>query len=78
MGLDLHKEQHMAVIKDCFHEKLGENTFQNKHSEFGKRITKYKKYCADGRRIVFALENSCGYVRALAAFLRYFGHGWRN
>ena len=34
VGLDLHKEQHTAVIMDCFNEKLGEITFQNKPSEF--------------------------------------------
>ena len=44
VGLDLHKEQHTAVIMDCFNEKLGEITFQNKPSEFGKLITKCKKY----------------------------------
>lgn len=38
VGLDLHKEQHTAVIVDCFKEKLGEITFQNKPSECnGKR-----------------------------------------
>ena len=69
VGLDLHKEQHTAVIMDCFNEKLGEITFQNKPSEFGKLITKCKKYCTDGKGIVFALENSYGYGRALAAWL---------
>ena len=53
---------------DCFNEKLGEITFQNKPSEFGKLITKCKKYCSDGKGIVFALENSYGYGRALAAW----------
>ncbi len=53
----------------CFNEKLGEITFQNKPSEFGKLITKCKKYCTDGKGIVFALENSYGYGRALAAWL---------
>ena len=69
VGLDLHKEQHTAVIMDCFNEKLGEITFQNKPSEFGKLITKCKKYCTDGKGIVFVLENSYGYGRALAAWL---------
>lgn len=32
VGLDLHKEQHTAVIMDCFNEKLGEIIFQNKPS----------------------------------------------
>ena len=38
VGLDLHKEQHTAVIMDCFNDKLGEITFQNKPSEFGSII----------------------------------------
>lgn len=69
VGIDLHKEQHTAVIMDCFNEKLGEITFQNKPSEFGKLVTKSKKYCTDEKQIVFALENSYGYGRALAAWL---------
>lgn len=48
VGLDLHKEQHTAVIMDCFNEKLGEITFENKPSEFTKLITKCKKYGTDG------------------------------
>lgn len=50
VGLDLHKEQHTAVIMDCFNEKLGKITFQNKPSEFGKLITKCKKYFVIGNR----------------------------
>ena len=69
VGLDLHKEQHTAVIMDCFNEKLGEITFQNKPSEFSKLVVKAKRYCTDGKGIVFALENSYGYGRALAAWL---------
>lgn len=69
MGIDLHKKQYTAVIMDCFNEKLGEITFQNKPSEYGKLITKSKKYCIDGKQIVFALENFYGYGRALAVWL---------
>ena len=57
VGLDLHKEQHTAVIMDCFNEKLGEITIQNKPSEFSKLIAKAKRYSTDGKGIVFALEN---------------------
>ena len=60
VGLDLRKEQQTAVIMNCFNEKLGEITFQNKPSEFGKLILKCKKYCSDGKEIVFALE--CVYL----------------
>ena len=51
VGINLHKEQHAAVIMDCLNEKLGEITFQNKPSEFGKLITKSKKYCTDENSI---------------------------
>ena len=51
VGLDLHKEQHTAVIMDCFNEKFGEITIQNKPSEFTKLINKTKKYCTDGKQI---------------------------
>ena len=54
---------------DCFNEKLGEITFENKPSEFTKLITKCKKHCTDSKGIVFALENSYGYGRGLAAWL---------
>ncbi len=57
VGLDLHKEQHTAVIMDCFNEKLGEITFQNKPSEFSKLVVKAKRFCTDGKGIVFALES---------------------
>jgi hypothetical protein len=66
VGLDLHKEQHTAVIMDCFNEKLGEITFENKPSEFTKLITKCKKHCTDSKGIVFALENSYGYGRGIS------------
>ncbi len=56
VGPDLHKEQHTTVIMDCFDEKLGEITFQDKPSEFSKLLVKTKRYCADDKGIVFALE----------------------
>ena len=53
---------------DCFNEKLGEITFQNKPSEFSKLSVKAKRYCTDGKGIVFALENSYGYGKALVDY----------
>lgn len=47
--------------------KNSEITFQNKPSEVTKLITKYKKYITEDKGIVFALENSYGYGKALAA-----------
>ena len=63
VGFDHHKEQHTAVIMGGFNEKLGEVTFQNKPSKFSKLLVKAKRYCTDGKGIVFALENSYGYGR---------------
>lgn len=68
MGLDLHKEQHTAVIMNYLNEKLGEVTFLNKPAEFQKLVTKAKKYGSE-EALVFALENAYGYGRALAVWL---------
>lgn len=54
---ELHKEQHTAVIMDCFNKKFGEITFQNKPSGFSKLLVKVKRFCTDRKEIVFALEN---------------------
>ncbi len=43
VGLELHKKQHTVVIMDCFNEKLGEIVFQNKLSELGKFVLRYRK-----------------------------------
>lgn len=34
VGIDIHKEIHVAVIIDCWNDKLGEITFENKPSAF--------------------------------------------
>ena len=68
VGLDLHKEQHTAVIMDYMNKKLGEITFINKPSEFSKLVNKVKKY-SNNKQAVYALENAYGYGRALAVWL---------
>lgn len=69
VGVDLHKSTHTAVIVDYLNGKLGEITFINKPSEFPKLIKKVKKYCSDGKEVVFGLENASGYGRDLAVWL---------
>ena len=69
VGIDLHKETHTAVILNCWNEKLGEITFDNKPSEFSKLTRKVNKYCNDGMEVVHGLENAYGYGRALAEWL---------
>ena len=69
VGIDLHKEVHYAVILDCWNKKLGEIEFANKPADFPKLIRKVKKYCVDGKQVVFGLENAYGYGRNLAKWL---------
>ena len=69
VGIDLHKESHTAVIIDCYNKKLGEITFANTPAEFPKLVRKVKKYCTDGKEVVYGLENAYGYGRALAVWL---------
>ncbi|MNI37285.1 hypothetical protein D3C73_913710 [compost metagenome] len=38
IGIDLHKKTHTAVVVNCWHEKLGEVTFENKPSAFPELI----------------------------------------
>lgn len=48
VGLDLHKFQHTAVILDCWFEKLGEMTFQNKPSIFPSLLEFVRRFLTKG------------------------------
>ena len=69
VGIDLHKETHTAVIIDCYNNTLGEITFANRPADFPRLVAKVKKCNADGKTIVYGLENAYGYGRALAVWL---------
>lgn len=69
IGIDIHKEIHVVVIINCWNDKLGEITFDNKPSAFPKFIKKIKGYCQDGVTPVYGLEDVGGNGRALAVFL---------
>lgn len=69
VGVDLHKATHTAVILNCWNEKLGEITFENKTSEFSKLIRKVSRYCTENLTPVYGLENAYGYGRTLAVWL---------
>lgn len=46
IGVDVHKQQHTAVIVNCWGEKLGDITFKNKPAafpEFIKEIERHSK-----------------------------------
>ena len=68
VGLDLHKDTHTAVIINCWDEKLGSITIENKPSDFTKLINKVNKI-AGNLKPVYGLEDVHGYGRSLAVFL---------
>ncbi|MDQ0271349.1 IS110 family transposase [Cytobacillus purgationiresistens] len=69
IGLDLHKFQHTAVILDCWFEKLGEMTFQNKPSIFPSLLEYVNRFLTEDLTPVFGLEDVGGYGRDLALYL---------
>lgn len=68
VGVDLHKETHTAVIINCWNEKLGEITIDNRPSEFKKLLGMVRKHSKSSTP-VYGLENAYGYGRNLAIFL---------
>lgn len=69
IGVDTHKNTHTAVIINCFGERLGEITIENKPSEFNKLLQEAKKHLKKGITPIFGLEDTGSSGRALAAFL---------
>lgn len=68
VGIDLHKETHTAVIINCWNEKLGEITIDNRPSQFKKLLEAVRKHSKNTTPI-YGLENAYGYGRNLAIFL---------
>lgn len=69
IGIDLHKKTHTAVVVNCWHEKLGEVTFENKPSAFPELIAFVKQFKKRGITPIYGLEDVGGYGRALAVYL---------
>jgi len=65
VGLDLHKELHVAVAVDCFLEQEKTITFDNRPSAFEKVVEELKEVAKD-REIVFGLEDVGGNGRSFA------------
>ncbi len=68
-GVDLHKQHHVAVVINCWQEKLEEIKFENKPSAFSTFLLDIDKLIDDGLTPVFGLEDVGGYGRSLAQFL---------
>jgi len=69
VGVDSHKDTHTAVFLDCFFEKLGAITFQNRPSHFDAFLDDAQQYLQDGTTFMFGLEDTASYGRTLTAFL---------
>jgi len=69
VGVDLHKQHHVAVVINCWQEKLEEIKFENKPSAFSTFLLYIDKLIDDGLTPVFGLEDVGGYGRSLAQFL---------
>jgi transposase len=70
VGIDLHKQKHVAVIIDCWNMKLGEITFENRPSAFPELVKVVKKHTKRGQTPVYGLEDVGGFGRSLAVFLK--------
>lgn len=69
VGLDTHRKTHTASIINCWHEVLGEITFNNKPSEFMNFINFVSRYEIDGLTAIYGLEDTNGVGRSLCLFL---------
>jgi len=69
IGVDTHKTTHTAVAINCFNEKLGEITFENRPSAFAEFLNTVNSYAEEGVNPVFGLEDATTYGRTLARFL---------
>jgi transposase len=69
VGLDIHRQTHTAVVINCFGEKLGEITFNNKPVDFGKLLKEVQSHIGAGITPVFGLEDVQSSGRSLAVFL---------
>jgi transposase len=67
--VDTHKRTHTAVIINCYNEKLGEITFENKPSAFEELLQEVKTHTKKGIGTAYGLEDTGSSGRALAAFL---------
>lgn len=69
VGVDTHKNQHTAVIINCFHQKLGTVKTPNNPSQFDDFIADLKTFVSNQQTLVFGLEDTQGLGRSLAQWL---------
>ena len=54
---------------DCWNQKLGEITIENKPAQFHKLTRKVSRFVTEEKTPVYGLENAYGYGRTLAVWL---------
>ncbi|MDQ0233125.1 hypothetical protein J2S19_004466 [Metabacillus malikii] len=70
VGVDLHKQHHVAVIINCWQEKLAELTVVNKPSAFSTFLLDIDKLMEEGLTPVFGLEDGRLWTIVSAVFNR--------
>ncbi|WP_342559059.1 IS110 family transposase [Metasolibacillus sp. FSL K6-0083] len=69
IGVDLHKQHHVAVVMDCWQQKVDEIKFENKPAAFSTFLLAVYQQVEDDLTPIFGLEDVGGYGRALAKYL---------
>lgn len=68
VGVDLHKNKHVAVLCNCVFDKIATFKIENTPKKFPEFINKLKKY-TKGQDVIFGLEDVSFYGRSFAKFL---------
>jgi transposase len=69
VGVDTHKNQHTAVIINCFHQSLGYAQTPNDPGSFQEFISKLNSLVHNNESLLFGLEDTQGLGRSLAKWL---------
>ncbi|MBM7558239.1 IS110 family transposase, partial [Halanaerobacter jeridensis] len=69
VGVDTHKNQHTAVVINCFHQKLGAVQTPNNPNKFNEFIQDLKSFVSNQETLLFGLEDTKGLGRSLAQWL---------
>jgi hypothetical protein len=73
VGVDVHKQHHMAAVLACFGDQLGTVALRNRAPAFAPWVEAIQQMTPD-KRLIFGLENTSTWGRALAAYLLAQGH----
>ncbi len=68
IGVDLHKHKHVAVLTNCFGDKIETFKIENAPNKFPDFLDKLAKY-TQGQDVIFGLEDVNFYGRTFAKFL---------